>query len=233
MRYGTIIPAALAALCAGCATAAAGPAPPPVTTRTVLLDAPCDADTIAFACARDGEGRRASLSGGRVRRDGDSLFLRVGEDRAVALADGGDGTPAAVRYAYLQSLDHLGQYLVAVYDTRGRGYALVDAATGRRETVAGPPVVSPDGTRFVATTATPDADGMHGTIEVWRTEGGQMTRELSLRSDGWWAAQPRWFGNATIRFVRTAESADGTSFRQSLAHLRRDGTTWRLDEGAR
>ena len=233
MRYGTTTAAALiAALCAGCATAA-GPAPPPVTTRTVLLDAPCAADSIAFACARDGEGMRASLSGGRVRRDGDSLYLRVGEDRAVALADGGTGTPGAVRYTYLQSLDRLGQYLVAVYDTRGRGYALVDAATGRQEIVAGPPVVSPDGKRFVATTATPDADGVHGTLEVWRVDGGAMTREFSQRTEGWWAASPRWFGNATVRFIRTAESSDGTTFHQSSAYLRRDGATWRLDERTR
>ena len=231
MRYGTIAAAALT-LAAACATAPEPAQAPRLAAAVPLLEAPCATDAAAFPCARESEADAAARTEGRVRRAGDSLYLRVGADRAVALADGAEGTPQAVRYAFVEAMDGLGQYLVAVYDTRGRTYALVNAATGQQEIVAGRPLVSPDGRRFVAAASVAEAGGVRGTLEVWRVEGGAVTREFTHRSEGWWADQPRWMGNAAIRFVRTAESPDGTSFQQRPAWLRREGDAWRLDPPA-
>ena len=111
-------------------------------------------------------------------------------------------------------------------------HILVDDSTGdTTATVANPPVLSPDGTRFVVSPMDaptgPDADYDPLEIEVWRVMPGKAEREFSVDPEGYVPSNAVWRDSVTIDFIKTTfVPPDYTTVVSTPGILRRANGKW-------
>jgi len=169
-----------------------------------------------------------------VRREGDRLVVaRGGGGPPVVLQD--DTTEGArfVRHAYRAHLASIGAHLVELRHYEGSSYLLIDARSGAATPLSGPPVVSPDGRRFVTTSMDLEAGYDPNEIEIWRVTDSVRQLEFSHRPDGWGPSDAVWRDTATIELRKHEMAPDGSSPRVTPLRLTRDGTTWSLHDLSR
>jgi hypothetical protein len=166
-------------------------------------------------------------------RAADGKVSRIGPELRILLRNGTtsvftrDTTPGqyqAPRYAgYLKELH---SYIVHVVPYEGSGnYHIVDDSTGDSTIVWGMPVPSPDGSRFVLTSQSGEADYDKSVIEVWRMVGREPENEFSYDSgeDSWDPSNAIWRDSLTIDFVKNSRIPP---YSTSPGRLVRSGTTW-------
>jgi hypothetical protein len=181
-----------------------------------------------FAAIRDAEGR-ASRMGRELRiqlLDGHAAIFR---DDTTLGADTIEVEHFSLpRYAgYLKAI-HSHVIHEIPYEGNG-GYLIVDDSTGDSTAIAGMPVLSPDGMRFVATSMAGAAEFDAGLIEIWRMVGRKPKKEFSYNTEheSWGASNAVWRNSVTISFIKKLDR-DARAPQVGLGLLTRSGRTWVL-----
>lgn len=148
----------------------------------------------------------------------------------ASCARSGAGTDAAEdpyrAYRSHGDVAALAAKLVQVSFFEGGAWLLVAHGTGDTTRVAGPPVVSPDGARFVATSLDLVAGHDPNLLEVWRVTEAGFEPEYTQRPTGWGPSDARWIGPDTVAFLRNVVDDRLTYTRTPMLLVRRDGAWW-------
>lgn len=188
---------ALAACTPGAAPVPAAPAPA-ADPYTACAEA-ADAD----ACAARVEQGLIAASGGQVRREGGTLAFRTASGRSIVLEDDRTEGDRYVRHFYQGFLPEIGQHLVRVGFYEGGAWLLVGAAEADQTILVGAPVVSPDRSRFAATSVDLVAGYDRNAIQVWRIVSGRPRLEWGVDGgDVWGASDAVWIDARTVEFTR-------------------------------
>jgi hypothetical protein len=145
------------------------------------------------------EKRQLQHAGPRVKRVGQTLWLRPTAAPAVRLANHLADDDSYATYEYLTALPDIQYWLVSVHLYEGGYYLLVHQRTGKRTRVWSPPSVAPDGQHFVCGNSDVLARFEPSGLQVWACEGG-APRLLWERQTEWGVSGPRWLDNKTILF---------------------------------
>jgi len=203
----------VALLALGCAQrdgehGATGHVPQPATVfRAPLLRSERDSVCRALPQGDDCEQavERFLLSQARlpVRRRGPDLLIRATSGRLVVLHDSIVDGPATVVHLYAGYVAPLRAHLVRLGYYEGGGWELVNAASGARMPVAGPPTPSPDSSHFVAISSDLVSQFDPTGIEVWRATPDSAIAEswLNLEASDWGPTSATWIGNDSIRIT--------------------------------
>ena len=116
-----------------------------------------------------------------VWRDGNRLLIRLSTGQVLVLRDSTSGDVSSVRHTYRAYLPCIQRHVIQLHYYEGGSYLLVDARSGKRDAVPGVPVVSPDSSRFVATSVDLEAQYVPTTVQIWRVRDGDV--ELEWRFD--------------------------------------------------
>ncbi|NIQ06855.1 MAG: hypothetical protein GWO20_14355, partial [Candidatus Korarchaeota archaeon] len=117
-----------------------------------------------------------------VRRDGDTLYLKLDSGDYLGLSDLTDCSrwETCTLYRFVDYLEDVGIYLVSVDYYEGFEYLMVSAKSGEKYMVPAFPKFSPDRKRFVAVSADDSGYNENG-VFVWRLEDDGIVSELSYR----------------------------------------------------
>lgn len=229
---------------------AASSTPPPASAPAahVVAARPVPASPLAareltdeartFYLARSDEYRAERLlaleESGRVSRYGGVLTLRLASGRRVALIDTIVDGGAFRRFLYVGHLRELGVHVVEATFYEGGEFRVYHDATGQEVTLAGPPIPSPDGTRFAVASVDLHAGYDPNVLEVWRATPRGLTREYAVDGgDAWGPADVAWDGFERLRFVeervsdRMGDGEDTVRTPASLVHV--DGR-WAVEQ---
>ena len=213
------------------------PLPPTATTAlpdtTPLTTSPDSIEATELAGIRGAEGRVSRASG--------ELHIQLLNGHTAIFKDdttlGGDTVElehfSLPRYAgYLKAI-HSHVIHEIPYEGNG-GYLIVDDSTGDSTAVAGMPVLSPDGTRFVTTSMAGAAEFDSGVIEIWRMVGRKPKKEFSYSTEheSWGASKAVWQDSVTIGFIKKLDRDARESY-VGRGLLTRSGTTWVLTGSTR
>jgi len=111
--------------------------------------------------------------------------------------------------------------VVRIDEYEGFEYLLVDARTGARTTVAGPPQVSPNGERFACDMVNMVIGNIG--IQVWRVKPGGFELEYDYSSiEGFIPGPIKWLDDASIQVAHVDPS--GKVLGQVI--YRREGRPW-------
>lgn len=222
--YRFCLAALLAA--AACSSPAVPPAGAPPEARPVpgaSLDAPCGEQALGVAFADSGEIAAFAQSRGEVVRTGCRLTFRDTGGAYLHLDDVREEGSAWILHRYRGYLEALGAHVVQVGFYEGGNYRLVYPG-GAQVTVAGWPVPSPDGARFVAWSMDLVAEYDPNVIQVWRRTPAAARLELAIESGLWGPGDVRWVDSATIAFQQHFPLADPEETDRRAAQLQlRDG----------
>jgi hypothetical protein len=136
-------------------------------------------------------------------------------------------------HSYAGYLEPMRSHVIHVTGMEGSGiHLLVDDSTGDTTAiVANPPVLSPDGTKFVVSPTSaptgPDADYDPLEIEVWRLVARKAEREFSVEPEDYVPSNAVWRDSVTIDFIKTTfVPPDYTTVVHTPASLRRTDGKW-------
>jgi hypothetical protein len=117
-----------------------------------------------------------------------------------------------------------------IYIPEGGEFILVDARTGARLEVDGPPHPSPDRSRFITTSLDLVAGHRPNRIRIYRVTEGRPVLEWEATPRDWGAAAPHWLDSSAVRLDRTVVDTSTTPFtlRSSPMRIERDGRDWRI-----
>jgi hypothetical protein len=172
---------------------------------------------------------------GKVVRNGSELRIQLLNGKTATFQDDTTegGSFAAYRYAgYLRTIH---SHVVHRVPYEGSGlYIMVDDSTGDSTTLAGMPVPSPDGTRFVLTSASGEADYDQSLIEVWRFNGRSPENEFSYDAgnESWDPFDAVWRDSVTIDFTKGSR-LQSENYAKTPARLIRKGTEWEISGAPR
>jgi hypothetical protein len=185
-----------------------------------------------------------SCAEGAVSRIGDTLVIRltgVGFRKLVDQPREGDGS-VLFRYAGRigGSSGTPAFHVIDVHEGRRAAAALINALTGDSVTVAGHPVISPDGARFAVAESDFNFCQRLTSLEVWRITGERPVREFTTvpfncaDTKGWGPSALEWRARDTLAFTRNAFPADSTrrangDWDRTPAVLVRQATGWVID----
>src|ERR1035437_8943986 len=187
-----------AVLLIGCAAESSRPSPPSPPPPTVTASSTTLADSSPASSWSDSleaiEAAGIRAADGKVSRVGPELRIQLRNGTtSVFTRDTTPGQYQAPRYSgYLKELH---SYIVHVVPYEGSGnYHIVDDSTGDSTIVWGMLVPSPDGSRFVLTSQSGEADYDKSVIEVWRMVGRKPENEFSYDSgeDSWDPSNALW-----------------------------------------
>jgi hypothetical protein len=212
--------------------AAARPAPAATAFEPVAAFCTDTSEAMAMRCAE-----------GVATRSSDTIIIRLSNVGAAKRVDRPDEGSGYRRYYYAGRFGgDNGTPAFHILDVRtyeGGRIELINAATGDSLVVHGVPLLSPDGTRFVAV-AEPDACDFAPGLEIWRVTGDRPVSEYALepfdceKNAGWSPDDVRWRTRDTLMLERRAVSADSArrmnAERDTVrAFLVRSAGTWTLD----
>jgi hypothetical protein len=153
--------------------------------------------------------------------------VRTADGRTVALAD--DGV-RHVAHRYQGRVEPLRASLLRVQFFEGGAYVLVGDATGDETRLIGPPLVSPDGTRFAALSLDLVAGHNPNGVQMWRvTEHGPR---LEWGLDGgqtWGASDGVWRGSGELEFTRHAVVPPNPQPTTTRMRVAMDGVAMRVE----
>lgn len=135
-----------------------------------------------------------------------------------------------LRYVYHAFVPQLDAHVVREQYYEGSAYRLISDNTGRDTLLAAPPLVSPDGRRFVVASLDLDAFYSPNTLQVWRGTPGRLVREFEVDgSERWGPDSVSWSSSDTLRFQRvTREGGDFTDRYFPHILIRRD-SAWIIE----
>lgn len=179
------------------------------------------------------EARWLAAAAPRVTRAGCDLAFRdsLGRDELVLSDVLQEGDPW-VLHRYRGPVPALGAHLVERSFYEGGGYLLVYPG-GAPVFVAGPPLVSPDSTRFVTWQQDLVAEYDPNVIQVWRRTPAAARLELAIASEDWGPSEVRWLDATTVAFVQNFPAEDVERPAQRAARLMLRAGRWMAELQAR
>jgi hypothetical protein len=183
--------------------ACAGPQPPdeqPSAAHDPF--ARCTGDD-RWACMAQVEAREIANAGGRVRRRGQRLTIRLGNGETTALVNDTSDSGSAKRYVYAGYLPSIRHHVVEVAYYEGGAVVLLHEQTGATTNAHGFPAVAPGGRRIATASVDLIAGYTPNHIRVWRVTDTHLELEWGL--DGgtrWGASDPVWHGPHVVTFTR-------------------------------
>lgn len=212
---------------AGCATAPA---------RSVDLLGPealCAEGSDALRCGQTIEAVQLETFGGRVRREGGTLSLRIGEREGLSFTDSPPEArrDEARRFTFRDYLPAPGFYLLGEHFAAGTSWLLVHAGSGATYRVDGLPLFSPDGAYALVLPV--GAEGRVTGIQLWRADGDTVAMTWvhtppTAEAAQWSVSQPVWTGARAVRLVQSVTDPGGTRFREEPLLLRQGPAGWAL-----
>ena len=151
-----------------------------------------DADN-TFVRARHLEGRQLANGAHGVRREGNSLFLKIHGGQELELHDEGAGD-STMSYSYYDIVPALDAYVLHVQYYEGDAWLLVSRKTGARTKLSGLPVVCPDKRRFVTGSYDLDAGYNPNEVVVWAIGGDGSFKEE-------WKTEPKEWGPTFLEWL--------------------------------
>ena len=222
----TILTGLLVAFGAAPPLAAQGPAPEPGSAARAFYAGRDDVYAAERAAMRDARGR--------VARTGGRLRLQLAGGRVATLADTLAEGASQHRFVYQRFDATRGLHVVGVSYYEGGAYLVYHDRTGQRRLVPGPPVVSPDGRRFLSASLDLEAGYDPNRLELWRVGAGGLRREFAADGgDAWGPDSAAWAGPDTVRFARTVLDPRTGETRGTPARLVRRGGRWVAGEARR
>lgn len=138
-------------------------------------------------------------------------------------------------HRYAGYLKPIRSHIIHVVGMEGSGiFLVVDDSTGdTTATLSNPPILSPDGTRFVVTAMTartgPDADYDPIELEVWRLVARKAEREFLVQPKDYEPSNAVWRDSVTIDFIKTIfVPPDYTTVSNTPARLQRRDGKWAM-----
>lgn len=204
----------------------------------VRPDDDCSAN--AGCAARLAETALLQASHGRATRHGDVLTLHPSQTPAIRLPDDVSGCadgPAenCHRYALTAEAPVAHAFVVTNFLYEGAVTSLFDSRTGRQLSLAGTPVFSPDGERFLVAPFDLENDTGPNNLEIWRREGDGAVLEWAHLWKQEYVEDPalplvyvtrvtRWEPDR----ITLALSMDGDPSKQWIGLLTQDAAGWHL-----
>ncbi len=183
----------------------------------------------SYGCARAIEQFQASSpNGAYFSRAKWVLTLRTLK-KSVRLQDRADEQESDVRYSYLAFLPEVQLHVVHVQHWEGHTYLAVHHGTGRRQTLVGFPLPSPDRSRAICVSAAGESRYYPNAVEVFDLSGQQVKREYSYKPDPgrWSPTDVQWLSPTSARVSGTC-TPDRQSARSCPAQLQLQGRRWSI-----
>lgn len=162
----------------------------------------CDHQENPFSCARKMEKKLGTIYRDLIKRSNDKLVV-------VTLANGtkknfrdvfeSDDDPNTVRYSVVDFIEDINGYLVKVSYYEGEAYQMINRASGAKYDLPGPPVVSPDGKKFVAFSDDPSGEYNPHSLQVWNVTKSSFTKAYDLKNASWAVKDAKWVTNSSIK----------------------------------
>lgn len=169
-----------------------------------------------------------SLEAGLRSGNEAGVVITLADGRTLILADDTTQGDSYVRHTYRGRVRGMPFQLVQQGYFEGQSYLLVHDTTGGKIRVDAPPVVSPDGRRFVTASMDLEAAFDPTRLMVWRIEGDTAITEFSLEPDEWGPSAPRWRGADTVEFTANLQTTEPGRTRPVAGRLARNGEAWSL-----
>lgn len=164
-------------------------------------------ETVAFKCGE-----------GAVTRRGDTLVIALSGIGVVKRASDSTDGEHYVRYQYAGRMGGgsgpPAYHVLDVAHYEAAGIELINAATGDSVLIGGPPILSPDGSRFATTSENAESCEATSQLDIWRITGDKPVREFELppfdctRTHSWWPSDITWRAPDTVTFLRNSLPAD-------------------------
>lgn len=190
-------------------TPVAAPEPLPSMLSSSAV-APFCSDTSETTAIRCGEGA--------VNRHGDTLVIALSGIGAVKRVNDTTDGESYVRYQYAGRMGGgsgtPAYHILDVGHYESAGVELVNAASGDSVFIGGPPILSPDGSRFATTSENAESCEATNQLDIWRITGDKPVREFELppfdctRAHSWWPSDITWHAQDTVTFLRNSLPVD-------------------------
>jgi hypothetical protein len=140
------------------------------------VDTLCVGYLYAHGCAEVIEQHQLQRYPEVVVRDSARLRIRMLSGDWLVLVDSTEESAASVHHYYREYSESIQYHVVSLIFWEGGGYLVINAHTGEQTYLPGPPVVSPDATRFAVTSVDLDAEYDPTTVQIWRlaAEGPEL-----------------------------------------------------------
>ena len=179
-------------------------------------------------CDNSGEAQAIAETGGRVTRDGCVLKFH-GSSNEVVLTSRPCNCDAAVMYRYLHVIPEIQFDVVEISYWEGNGYMIISPIGSQRQ-IIGPPALSPDQHRLLATSIDLRSGYNPNGLEIFNVERGYSFVELSLRTDQWGPTDAVWIDADTIEFRQIFLDDKGLNeYTREGARLRRTISGWSFE----
>lgn len=160
----------------------------------------CDTIRNTLRCARAVE-EAALQETDRVRRQGDTLLVRLSDDTLRLIDRPGEGSDV-IHFSFQAHWPDRGFYLIHQQYYEGSAHLLVNDATGQRTTIPDRPLRGPDGQRFAVLSFDLEAGYNPNTLQIWRFDGDAPAMEWETNPDTWGPVDGRWLGPRSLEFTR-------------------------------
>ena len=203
--------------------------PEPSWTQAVSENAPARAaPSPNEQCYDREEAQTISQTDGRVTRDGCVLTFH-GSMKEVTLTSSPCDCDAVVMYRYLHVIPEIQFDVVEISYWEGNGYMIISPIGSQRQ-IIGPPVLSPDQHRLLATSIDLRSGYNPNGLEIFNVERGYSFVELSLRTDQWGPTDAVWIDADTIEFTQILLDDKGLNeYTREGARLRRTLSGWSFE----
>jgi putative membrane protein len=139
-----------------------------------------------------------------ARREADQLVLTLLSWEEMRLQDvRGESYETDRVYSFHGYLDTIGYFLIHVLLWEGDGYLLIDAPSGAQHWLDAPPLISPNGQRFLTASMDVMAGYNPNRVRVYKVMPGRIELEWSLEPGDWGPTEATWLDNQTIRVGRS------------------------------
>jgi hypothetical protein len=192
-------------------------------------DSACGGLNNTFACARRIESLLLARAGGRIRRVGDTLYVRLDNGRATTLVDEKHQVilrrfePAS--YSYFGRLPRTPFLLFHAQYGEGNDFAVMHGGSGRVSFVNGYPQVSPDGRSALVA-----EDGYFNSIGVfvYETRQDSLAQVFAIENQDWTPGCAAWVTDtqAWVEQRLTNELFPDSSRVLGKVTLRRNAGAW-------
>lgn len=200
----------------------------PQTYRELLVH--CKGVDSSQDCARAIERFQAGAANGAYFSRANGVLTLRTLKKSVRLQDRANDEPESdVHYSYLAFLPGVQLHVVHVQYWEGHTYLAVHHGTGRRQTLVGFPLPSPDRSRVICISAAGESRYYPNAVEVFDLSGQQFKREYSYKPapERWSPSEVQWLSSTSARVSGTC-TPDLQSARSCPAQLQRQGQRWSI-----
>lgn len=181
---------------------------------------------------QEGEETALKAVGDRVRRiDEKTLELRLDDQKEPLQLINQRTLDQRADYYFDRYLPEQHLYILAVGLYEGSTWLLIDSRNGEQLAIYGDPILSPDGSRLVASNIDMVAMFDPNGLQVIRlTEKGPV-EEFALNPEPWGPVDPQWADDRRITFTKRIVTGDNFAHEdQPGALVLTEDETWQLEE---